>query len=1034
MDDALFAAVDAFCMSAPTTSISDPVLTENLRYVISMVPAKASLGDLIREMGVYFTNVEGTVRRRATTLLSSVLEAAITGKNTDFMLSRPEAVQTLVGFFTDRLGDYPSVPPCLKGLRLLLEFCSVHPSIYPSVAISVATAMFTHLHVQAMEQPLRQAVFEILLHLVSSPVHVSALTARASISGASDAPYALDFAVGVVQAIDGEKDPRCLLIALHLVGRLLQSNTNGAFADAVAAYTQELFEVTACYFPITFTPPPNDPHGITKEALVGALRGVFTSTPRLAEFVIPLCVEKLSSHVSEAKRDALQTLAVVAESYGVGSMSPYLSELSAAFKEEVLNMKDSEKASGLSSASPFFALWTGSGDAGPAGKLIGLSAGSLGMNFSGKADVYVNGAYGLYTPAQANGETSSLASVFTAKPESATGVRTIADEALGTIAEFTRILSVHVQSTGQVDAWHLFVSPLIKFGINETVHSAESFNGHAAARILCAIAAATHHALASVLESIVPCIELVHADATSHHRVAVRTAVIALLAGLLHTVDHGVDHPPGGHPVSKHARFIFEILLQTLSLPLVEHPLDASKPGARPVNTLANADVEARCIAAAGLCDLAVRPPTALLGIEQKFHIAERFTSIVLNDAEDAVREACLRALCTMASVRRRFCNAVLVVAVPRLFAVITDSMQEGSTPSHSGESTPRSEEAYTECFSDLHLPGVSLHVSRALYALGQLACISNLQVQYSVVPQLLDLAVDARVHTGPAGEVVHTCKLRKAAGSDAISIAVLETLGRVVATKSSVDYPEAMDAFWRHNAESKSTCRAYNRLGGSVNHTPHVDDTSSVHTGTSASHLEEIGKSILQFESAMEKLLRASASGIMSAEDADVPAFDESPATELASVPPLLVPTLYQLAVNSTSPPADPARHHREGLPIRVRCAVELIFRSVATKASADCQDAFRADITRAVMNGVAEIPAKGSMVLSPAPWFAPLASNAPTAQTQLLPCFLKVLACSRKNALVTSFATVAPSPSHEACSTANVLKWQAVRTRSSD
>lgn len=35
---------------------------------------------------------------------------------------------------------------------------------------------------------------------------------------------------------------------------------------------QDLFDITFCYFPITFTPPPDDPYGITSDDLVLALR------------------------------------------------------------------------------------------------------------------------------------------------------------------------------------------------------------------------------------------------------------------------------------------------------------------------------------------------------------------------------------------------------------------------------------------------------------------------------------------------------------------------------------------------------------------------------------------------------------------------------------------------------------------------------------------------------------------------------------------------------------------------------------------
>ena len=34
---------------------------------------------------------------------------------------------------------------------------------------------------------------------------------------------------------------------------------------------QDLFNITFCYFPITFRPPPDDPYGITTEDLKNAL-------------------------------------------------------------------------------------------------------------------------------------------------------------------------------------------------------------------------------------------------------------------------------------------------------------------------------------------------------------------------------------------------------------------------------------------------------------------------------------------------------------------------------------------------------------------------------------------------------------------------------------------------------------------------------------------------------------------------------------------------------------------------------------------
>lgn len=46
-----------------------------------------------------------------------------------------------------------------------------------------------------------------------------------------------------------------------------------------------MFDVTACYFPITFTPPPNDPHGIKPHMLSHALQAVLTGRYHLPPMV-----------------------------------------------------------------------------------------------------------------------------------------------------------------------------------------------------------------------------------------------------------------------------------------------------------------------------------------------------------------------------------------------------------------------------------------------------------------------------------------------------------------------------------------------------------------------------------------------------------------------------------------------------------------------------------------------------------------------------------------------------------------------------
>ncbi|CDQ71770.1 unnamed protein product [Oncorhynchus mykiss] len=100
-------------------------------------------------------------------------------------------------------------------------------------------------------------------------------------------------------------------------------------------FTEELFEVTSCYFPIDFSPPANDPHGITQEELVLALRVVLTGTPRFAEFLLPLIIEKLDSDVQSAKLDSLQTLTACASVYEHKDLAQFLPGLWASLRREV---------------------------------------------------------------------------------------------------------------------------------------------------------------------------------------------------------------------------------------------------------------------------------------------------------------------------------------------------------------------------------------------------------------------------------------------------------------------------------------------------------------------------------------------------------------------------------------------------------------------------------------------------------------------------------------------------------------------------
>uniref|UniRef100_A0A7S4EFF4 MMS19 nucleotide excision repair protein n=1 Tax=Pseudo-nitzschia australis TaxID=44445 RepID=A0A7S4EFF4_9STRA len=93
----------------------------------------------------------------------------------------------------------------------------------------------------------------------------------------------VQFADFTARCIHGESDPRCLLQLLELL-----HNTQTTFCDwflseitsnpSCVFPNEDFFDAVAPYYPIQFTPPPNNVHGITREGLHSALISVLSFT------------------------------------------------------------------------------------------------------------------------------------------------------------------------------------------------------------------------------------------------------------------------------------------------------------------------------------------------------------------------------------------------------------------------------------------------------------------------------------------------------------------------------------------------------------------------------------------------------------------------------------------------------------------------------------------------------------------------------------------------------------------------------------
>ncbi|XP_067432666.1 MMS19 nucleotide excision repair protein homolog [Thunnus thynnus] len=261
---------------------------------------------LVEALGLSLTSSQPHTRARGVQLLSDVLQECY-GDLTE------REVEVLIAFYENRLKDhYVITPPVLRGLRALTK-CKTLP---PGSAVSMLRSLFQDVHVQSLMLGERACVYNMLINLME--------TREAELKG-----LGADFVFGFVQSMDGERDPRNLLLAFQIAKNIIYRGYD------LGKFTEELFEVTSCYFPIDFTPPPNDPHGITREELIQVLRDVLAGTPKFAEFLLPLIIEKLDSDVQSAKLDSLQTLAASVSQYEHKDLAEFLEGLWMSLRREV---------------------------------------------------------------------------------------------------------------------------------------------------------------------------------------------------------------------------------------------------------------------------------------------------------------------------------------------------------------------------------------------------------------------------------------------------------------------------------------------------------------------------------------------------------------------------------------------------------------------------------------------------------------------------------------------------------------------------
>ncbi|KAL1662729.1 RNAPII transcription regulator C-terminal-domain-containing protein [Schizophyllum commune] len=262
---------------------------------------------VVKALEEYLTSEDDELRRKGVDFLASVLTKA---PSSSFNV---QSTRVLISFMNSKLEDTETIVPALKGLVPL----SALPAAEAPV---IVRALCSHVKMKALVQSVRYNVFTIIDTLMAK--HREDLKAIDN-----------EFLDGYIRLADGEKDPRNLLVAFAIARVIL-------IEFDITPFVEHLFEITYCYFPITFRPPPNDPYGITTDDLRAALRKCLAATPAFGPMAIPIFLEKLMAGTPVTKRDVLQTMTLCIPVYGAAVARVNARKLWNALKLEIFQPTD----------------------------------------------------------------------------------------------------------------------------------------------------------------------------------------------------------------------------------------------------------------------------------------------------------------------------------------------------------------------------------------------------------------------------------------------------------------------------------------------------------------------------------------------------------------------------------------------------------------------------------------------------------------------------------------------------------------------
>ncbi|KAJ6635123.1 MMS19 nucleotide excision repair protein, partial [Pseudolycoriella hygida] len=191
---------------------------------------KIDITTLVENLGFALISSDVALRAKGTSLLSNVLASL----PSEFLSELQIAFITT--FYCDRLRDHHSVMP---GVFTGLCALALMKNIPQGSTTRLLQSMFQCISCQSQVREDREKIFTFL----------QIISERQSEELLAMGP---DFVYGVINSIDGERDPRILLQIFEFLPMFFRKYPLRHLAE-------EFFEVCACYFPVDFHPAPNDP-------------------------------------------------------------------------------------------------------------------------------------------------------------------------------------------------------------------------------------------------------------------------------------------------------------------------------------------------------------------------------------------------------------------------------------------------------------------------------------------------------------------------------------------------------------------------------------------------------------------------------------------------------------------------------------------------------------------------------------------------------------------------------------------------------